>query len=175
MLKTPYLFIALFGVLFTFVSCSSTDNADGNSSSEENGSQDTKSESSDTDGVQKSEELPLVIGSFSEFPDGIDGCACYFSQYKTALESGSYIFVTNYESLAYMFLNDKMVQFKLIGTTESKDGKLIEKWSNENYTLTKKTSESGQLDETWQHIGIISIKPKNGPAVETTVIGECGC
>lgn len=118
---------------------------------------------------------PIVIGAFSEFPEGIDGCSCYFSQHASALESGSYIFVTNFESLGFMMLNDKIVEFKLEETTELKNGKLMERWTNPKFTLIKKTTATGQLDETWQHAGTITIKPIKGQEIESTIVGECGC
>ena len=118
---------------------------------------------------------PIVIGAFSEFPEGIEGCSCYFSQHTSALESGSYIFVTNFESLGFMMLNDKMVEFKLEETSELSDGKLMERWSNPRFNLIKKTKATGQLDETWQHTGTITIQPKNGTSIESTIVGECGC
>ena len=169
--NTPILRVAAWCLVLGLSGCSSPDL---------NTKTDEKADLSQTDTLSKQAEKtgidePVIIGAFSEFPDGIDGCSCYFSQHSSALESGSYIFVTNFESLAFMQLNDKMVQFKLDETTELKDGKLMERWSNANFTLTKKTMATGQLDETWQHTGTITIKPKNGAAIESTIVGECGC
>ncbi len=169
--NTPILRIAVVCFLLGLSGCSSRD-------LDSNRTENTSQSESDTLGKQtKKTELnePVIIGAFSEFPEGIDGCSCYFSQHTSALESGSYIFVTDFENLGFMMLNDKMVEFKLEGTTELKDGKLMERWSNPHFNLIKKTKATGQLDETWQHTGTITIQPKNGTSIESTIVGECGC
>jgi hypothetical protein len=165
--NTPILYLVALCFFLGFSACTSSD-------------QPVESETETEQAVEEEAEKtsinePIVIGAFSEFPEGIEGCSCYFSQHTSALESGSYIFVTNFESLGFMMLNDKMVEFKLEETTELTDGNLKERWSNSNFTLIKKTKATGQLDETWQHTGTITIKPKKGSTVESTIVGECGC
>lgn len=173
--KSPVLLVVLFSILLIISSCSPSEASSDEKTSSEIETDQVSSEEGLVKSKKKSIAEPIVIGAFSEFPEGIDGCSCYFSQHSSALESGSYIFVTNFEELGFMMLNDKMVKFKLDETVELKDGKLMERWSNANFTLIKKTAATGQLDETWQHSGTISIKPKDGSTIESTIIGECGC
>jgi hypothetical protein len=51
----------------------------------------------------------------------------------------------------------------------------METWKNENYDMIVTSKETGQIDETWQSIGTINIKPKDKEATTIEVVGECGC
>lgn len=115
------------------------------------------------------------IATYSEYPEEIDGCACYFGRTASQLSEGHYVFMTNYEKKAFMMLDGEMRVFELIGSTDLEEGRLMETWSNENYQMVVKTTETGQVDETWQSIGTINIKPTDKDATEISVVGECGC
>lgn len=115
------------------------------------------------------------IAVYTEFPEEIDGCACYFSKTGPELKAGKYIFMTNYEKKAYMTLDGEMRVFDLIASKNGSGGKLEETWKNAKYDMVVTSSETGQIDETWQKTGTISIKPKDKKATVISVVGECGC
>ncbi len=117
----------------------------------------------------------VEITVYTEYPEAIDGCACYFGKTASELSEGEYIFMTNYEKKAYMMLDGEMQVFELISSTDLESGKLMETWSNENYQMVVKSTETGQIDETWQSIGTIKIKPTDKDATVISVVGECGC
>ncbi|MFK7787680.1 MAG: hypothetical protein AB8B56_21340 [Crocinitomicaceae bacterium] len=115
------------------------------------------------------------VAVYVEYPEGIDGCACYFGRNATELSEARYIFMTNYDKKAYMKLDGEMREFDLISSTDLEDGRLMETWKNKNYNMVVKSKETGSIDETWQRIGTINIKPKNKDATMIGVVGECGC
>ena len=117
----------------------------------------------------------VEVAVYTEFPDAIDGCACYFGKTAPELSDGKYIFTTNYDKKAFMQLDGKMREFDLVKSTNLDGGRLMEKWKNENYEMVVKSTETGQVDETWQRIGTINIKPKDKDATMIDVVGECGC
>ena len=122
------------------------------------------------------ETPPTVdIAVYVEYPEEIDGCACYFGRNESELSDAKYVFMTNYEKKAYMKLDGEMRTFELISSTDLEDGRLMETWKNENYDMVVKSEETGQIDETWQSIGTINIKPKDKDATMIDVVGECGC
>ena len=110
-----------------------------------------------------------------EYPESIDGCACYFGRTATELSEGKYIFMTNYEKKAYMMLDGKMRVFEQISSEDLSDGRLMERWENEEYDMVVTSKETGQIDETWQSIGTINIKPNDKESTTISVVGECGC
>lgn len=115
------------------------------------------------------------IAVYVEYPEEIDGCACYFGRTAPELSEGKYIFMTNYEKKAYMKLDGQMRVFELISSTDIEGGLLMETWKNKNYDMVVKSQETGAIDETWQSVGTINIKPKNKDATMIKVVGECGC
>mgnify|MGYP001134437611 CR=1 FL=1 len=115
------------------------------------------------------------VAVYVEYPEDIDGCACYFGRTASELSEGKYIFMTNYEKKAYMELDGEMRVFELVNSTDLEEGQLMETWKNENYDMVVKSKETGQIDETWQSIGTINIKPKDKDATVINVVGECGC
>jgi hypothetical protein len=115
------------------------------------------------------------VAVYVEYPDDIDGCACYFGRNESELSDAKYVFMTNYEKKAYMKLDGAMRTFELISGADLEDGRLMETWKNENYDMIVTSKETGQIDETWQSIGTINIKPKDKEATTIEVVGECGC
>lgn len=115
------------------------------------------------------------VAVYSEYPEGIDGCACYFGKTASELSKGQYVFMTNYEKKAYMELDGQMRIFELISSVDAENGELTETWSSENYQMVVRSTETGQIDETWQSIGTITIIPTGKGATVISAVGECGC
>jgi hypothetical protein len=132
------------------------------------------------DPVEPVDTIPVTpptvdVAVYTEYPEAIDGCACYFGKTASELSEGKYIFMSNYEKKAYMMLDGQMRVFDLISSTDLEGGRLMENWSNENYEMVVKSTETGSVDETWQSIGTINIKPTDKAATMISVVGECGC
>ena len=130
--------------------------------------------------IEPVDPIPTVpptvdVAVYTEYPEEIDGCACYFGKTASDLSEGKYIFMTNYEKKAYMKLDGGMRVFELISSTDLEGGRLMETWSNENYQMVVKSTQTGQIDETWQSVGTINIKPTDKDATMISVVGECGC
>ncbi|MDG1332982.1 MAG: hypothetical protein P8P74_11680 [Crocinitomicaceae bacterium] len=126
------------------------------------------------------EPIPETLASvdvavYVEYPEGIEGCACYFGRTADELSEGKYVFMTNYEKKAYMELDGEMRVFELTSSTDLDGRRLMERWKSDKYDMVVKTTETGQIDETWQRIGTINIKPKDKDATMLDVVGECGC
>lgn len=120
-------------------------------------------------------EKELVIDRFTEFPDEIDGCACYYSANKKDFVNGSYIYADNHQDHAYISINGKMQLFTLIKHTDVAEGYWIKIYANNEYEVTVDSEELWQVDQTWLQKGNISIKTKDGKKITETIYGECGC
>jgi len=115
------------------------------------------------------------VAVYVEYPEAIDGCACYFGRNAAELSEAKYIFMTNYEKKAYMELDGEMRTFELISSTDLEDGTVEETWGNVNYDMVVRSKETESIDETSQSIGTISITPKGKGITVMNVVGECGC
>ncbi len=121
-------------------------------------------------------EQNIKINSFSEFPAGIDGCSCYFAESKRKLEAGEYIYVDDSEDTAYMLIKEEMVQFDLTEAAANGENAILKNGTSSGpLSLTLSLKELGQIDETRQYSGTITVKYDTGEAVFQLLYGECGC
>jgi hypothetical protein len=120
-------------------------------------------------------QIQLDAFSQAEWPADINGCSCYFSRDKAAFEQQSYIYVDNFENLGFVSIDKKMVRLSLTKEHEMPEGQMRKTFANEQYTVTIDLKNVGQIDETWQKEGSITLKPSGGTETKITVYGECGC
>lgn len=124
--------------------------------------------------VESPEQIQQVtLEAFSEFPPEIDGCSCYFSGNKEAFKQGNYLFMSNFDKLAFIKIDDELIRFELL---EEKDEPYNTIWQDEKgRIMVLETVEMGQMDETWQYEGVLTLMKDNTPIYKRTIIGECGC
>ncbi len=129
-----------------------------------------------------SDEIKLSLSSFSKIPEEIDGCSCIFSETEKEYEKRKYIFVSNFDSIAFVSVNNKIEKLNITervykqNTIENEDYTCI--YKTENYKVTikieaDKTKEDS--DEAWWNKGSITIENKNGEKLTKKFIGESGC
>ena len=122
----------------------------------------------------------LSIDSFIEVPNDIEGCACYFFKDEEALKKKEYLFTNNYDSIAYVSIDNNPVRLKLTKTTRESntfgDHDYSETYNNENFTVTINVKyEKANGDESWRVEGNLRITRKDGQSFTTKFVGECGC
>ncbi len=118
----------------------------------------------------------LNIESFSELPDEIDGCSCYFSNDSNDFKSEKYIYVNDFADISFMKINGEMVKFKL--TKYSKiDSLTSEAHATEGeYELTLRITKGIETgEETQLQTGTLILKTKQGKKIVKSFYGECGC
>ena len=125
--------------------------------------------------ISCSSEKEIGIDRFNDFPDEINGCACYYSANKTDFIKGSYIYADNYQEHAYVSVNGKMMLFTLLSTTDVSEGYWVKTYSNSEYVLTVDSFEVWQVNQTWLQKGIMTLTSKDGKTIKETIYGECGC
>lgn len=125
--------------------------------------------------ISCADEKAITLDRFSDFPEEIDGCACYFSANKEDFIEGNYIYADTYHENAYISINGKMIQFTLKSYTDIKENYWVKRYTNEKYEVTLESKEIWRVDETWQQKGTMTIKSKDGKTIKETIYGECGC
>lgn len=123
------------------------------------------------------EAQTLTIDTFSVFLPEIDGCACYSSNNSNELKANKYIYAQEYGENAFVSINGKMTKFELEKTESLKNKHIISISNSEDkkYTLTIDIIETGEIDETTQNEGTLTLKSKDGKEIIKNIIGECGC
>lgn len=121
----------------------------------------------------------LELDNFG-FPEDIQGCSCYFSKSKKMFDNDEYFFVANFDSLAHIKVDKKLIDLKLEMSTREPnsfgDYDRKEIYKNDIYTVTLKIvyKESSGY-ETWLNEGTINVDTKDGQHYEHSIFGECGC
>lgn len=122
-----------------------------------------------------SKNTGIVIDTFSDLPPEIEGCSCLFSNNKNDFESGKYIYADDYQGNAFISINGEMKRFTLGNSHKVSDKHFTRTWISEDFDVTLKYKQVGEIEETWQQKGTIKIKSKTGTEVAKEFYGECGC
>lgn len=115
----------------------------------------------------------INIQEFKEIPSDIEGCGCYFSLHKNEFDKKIYIFVDNYDNIAYVKIDGKMVQLLQIKMATINE-KFTKIYRNIEYTLNINAVRTGIIDEIWQYEGALKLISENGE-YSHGVYGECEC
>lgn len=125
------------------------------------------------------QNLESTIPTQSNLPDEIEGCSCYFSETEELFNSRYYFFASDYDSLAFVLIDDEWIELELVSTEREPrtfgDYDHREIYSNDSYFVTiDMIYKSSSGDETWINTGTIEIETEGNKTVQE-FIGECGC
>lgn len=119
------------------------------------------------------------LDSFKDFPEEVDGAGCYFSVTKKDFKKESYIFVSNYDSIAFIKMNGRFIKLHLIESKNYEPSleQYTEKYKNDEFQVTVdfKQSNDDNGDEAAIFEGSVSVKHNNEPEVKKNLYGYCGC
>ena len=127
----------------------------------------------------KNREIKLT--AFTEIPHELQGCICYFSKTEKDLDARNYVFVSDLEANAFVALNGKLTQLKLLKTSQQQnrfgnyDYKNI--YTNDSLQITVDIKYKATIvaEESWSNTGTITVKHENGETTTQSFEGECGC
>ena len=130
----------------------------------------------------KKEKTELTINSFKKLPKEIEGCTCIFSKTEKDYELKEYVFASNFDSIAFVSINNTIIKLKLKNkvykpnTVENEDYTC--KYETEEYKVTieiKADTNKPDSDETWWNKGLLIIENKDGRKITQEFVGESGC
>jgi hypothetical protein len=138
------------------------------------------------DKVDNSSQAPetskLTLDDFTDIPSGIEGCSCYYSRSEARHNSSEYLFIADFDSSAYVSINNTMTKFKLVSTGRQPnsfgDNDHVDIFKTDKYTLTldiKYKKGGDEEDEGWWNEGTITIEDEAGQTTRLTFFGSCGC
>lgn len=115
-------------------------------------------------------------GFFASFPDTLHGCSSYFTYDTMKVETGNYIFLTNYQELALIKVGGKEIYLHK-DSAESRrptEDKSIDVYRGGGYTVVLETQRVRSIDEVSYYTGTLRITG-NRIDVQYPVHGEGGC
>lgn len=118
----------------------------------------------------------IVLESFTEYPDEIDGCSCVFALDSTAYSQDKHIYVNDFAATAFVKIDGKLIRCEQI-SYESKDSvNSVVKYKAGNYRMTVNTKNNGDAGyEASSMTGSIKIEDDKGNTSEQPFYGICGC
>lgn len=130
----------------------------------------------------KNDKIEFTLNSFKTLPKEIDGCSCIFSKTEKEYGQNDYVFASNFDSIAFISVNNKILKLKLTSriykpnTVENQDYTC--KYETEEYKVTieiEADKTKRYADESWWNKGLITIENKKGQKITQKFIGESGC
>ncbi|MEN0007979.1 hypothetical protein [Flavobacterium nitrogenifigens] len=127
-------------------------------------------------------ETGFTLDNFKTLPKEIDGCSCLFSKTEKEYRQNEFVFASNFDSIAFVSIDNKIVKLKLASKTNKPHT-----MENENYTCKYYTEEykitieieadktKPDSDESWWNKGLLIIENKTGKKITQKFIGESGC
>jgi hypothetical protein len=114
----------------------------------------------------------FTLKTFTQIPNEIDGCGCYFYLTNEDEIKEKYIFINDFAEIAFVSIDGKLEKFKLIKHSEASG---FYSYTNGIYQLTIEiVSKKSDGYETSRLKGIIKLT-KGKQMYEKKIIGTCGC
>lgn len=114
----------------------------------------------------------IYLESFTDIPQEIEGCACYFFISQEDREKLQYIFVNDWALLAFVKINGQIVKFEQQEYDEKN-----RVYFYIHHTDKMKVEITKNIAEDYESVvveGIITIETEKGH-LQQKFIGDCGC
>ncbi len=122
----------------------------------------------------------LFINVIQSLPEEIEGCGCYFSSDSADNIDKKFIFVSNYDSTAFISINNRLTRLKLV-----KSGRDVSLFGDHDHLAIYESSQykvtvdikylNSNGEETWLNQGTLFVENKSGQSILQKFVGECGC
>lgn len=123
--------------------------------------------------MEETKAIQLEKFTLEEWPEAIDGCSCSFVQEGDA--DTSFIYVDDYQHMAFIKINGTMQQMELVDISKNED-ELIQNCQSEQYNINIEMKKTKTIDELNLYKGQMTIK-RNTDGTESSyqINGACGC
>jgi hypothetical protein len=116
----------------------------------------------------------ILIQSFSQLPSIINNCSALFVQDSNATRQ--FIFVTDLKGIAFIKLNDRFMELKLVKQTNIDKYTVNELYVNDEVEVDLKIKQLSEnnLTEGWNYSGVLVVR-RGGKRAVTDISGKLGC
>lgn len=126
------------------------------------------------------EKVEFQMSTFSGFPYEIEGCYCYFAKDSSSVLAKDFLFVSSYDSIAFIGLNNKAVMLELKESSRKKsdfgDTDHDEIYTNDSLKLEISWEFKNKTGfESWWNNGRMKVFLRDSLLGSTDIVGECGC
>ena len=111
--------------------------------------------------VVLNESEGIVLQTFSQIPIAVKACSGLFISDTATEFSNNYIIATNLKGTAFIKLNNRLLEMKLIRQTNIDSTTIYELYSNEEIEVDLKMKHMNRLEEENKYNGVLIIR-RNG-------------
>lgn len=122
--------------------------------------------------LQRNDTNDFILNTFTNIPNEIDGCSCYFYESKNDENNEKYILVNDFANIAFVSINGSLERFLLKNHVDNSN---IYTYENGNFIL-----EIFLIQKEYQNNEASSVKgyiklSRGKTIVKKEYIGSCGC
>jgi hypothetical protein len=116
----------------------------------------------------------IVIESFNQLPSIISNCRALFVRDSNAAEH--YVFATDLKGTAFIKLNDRFMELKLVRQTNVDKYTVNELYANDEVEVDLKIKQltDDTSPDSWNYSGVLVVR-RNGKRAVTDISGKLGC
>jgi hypothetical protein len=129
---------------------------------------------------EESTKQKIILDSFTDIPEEIQGCSCFYSESEEKNLKNEYFFVAGFDSAAFISIDNKLLKLTLVSTGRERhsfgDYDHVDVYKSDNFNVTldiKYLKQEG--DEGWSNTGTITVESKDGLKEIIKFVGGCGC
>ena len=156
----------LVGLIVLFTACS------GNGHSEKNSLNSLDSNTANNTITNNSSEI--LVQSFSQIPSIISSCSALFVLDTTAKATNEYVFVSNLKGVAFIKLNNRLMELKLLKQTNFDKYTVNELYVNDEVEIDLKIKQLEDKNAEWNYNGVLIIR-RGAKREAIAIAGKLGC
>jgi hypothetical protein len=160
-----WIFVCL---VILFIACNSNDNT-----SEKSSLNSLDSNTANNTATVNSDKI--AVQGFTQIPSIINGCSGLFVTDTTNEEMRAYYFVSNLKGVAFIKLNNRLMELKLVKQTNVDKYTVNELYVNDEVEVDLKIKQLGEgTDANWDYNGVL-IVTRGLDREAITIFGKLGC
>ena len=117
----------------------------------------------------------IVLQTFSKVPISISGCSGLFVPDTASQTSINYLIATDLKGTAFLKLNNRLLELKLIRQTNIDSTTIYELYTSDEVEVDLKMKQSNKAeDAVWNYNGVMILR-REGKNYAVPVRGKVGC
>ena len=116
----------------------------------------------------------ILIQPFTQLPAIVSQCRALFVQDTSNTAAPEYYFVSNLKGVAFIKLNNRLMELKLVKQTNFDKYTVNELYLNDEVEVDLKIRQSEEENATWNYKGVLVIK-RDGKTESISIAGKLGC
>ncbi len=117
----------------------------------------------------------ILIQSFKQLPSIINNCSAVFVTDTASAQSQGYYFVSNLKGIAFVKINDRLMELRLVKQTNTDKYTVNELYVNDEIEVELKIRQLGDgMDAEWNYQGVLIVTRGTDKEV-INISGKLGC